>query len=1110
MIEKHRRGKNNNCFKPLCSIFLLMLVFTMGTISATDFDNTLKYEDRDMTAVIDNWFGLGEELGKVTLTSHKTVEEVRIVMDGEDRIVMYYDSDFNSEQNLGEVIFINEKTGKEIEREYKIVEMIYETKQKEIISYENCKKVLDKNGTIAEKCDMVTNYESYEVLKETKEITKTPNYPTRIGLMMDVYLTDYIDGIWNIAGQEISLHASWTAGLSVGLQAYYDMEDGTGNTATDIFGSYDATTTDMSWDAGGIRDECGNVSATTSQMNTTYSQTGTGAMTINYWFKATATTVAGNEVFCLDGGGWHCDSTPNADGELQMYWGNGGSWQIDYHDGTARRQSDTPGGFVINKWHMITLMINETHITGFLNGTSGTPVVATTFTFNPDSFVFPATYDLYNGELKIDEIMIWNRSLSPAEISGLFDSGTGTFYSAPIPDAPPNVTLNSPANNTNYTVKDVTFNCSATDQYIVENVSLYIDGSLNYTVTDGADNFTELSLTITDFAEGEHYWDCNSYDNATQEGLGGARNFTIDTINPVVNVTYPIGTIDYFENNNNLTINFTATDTNIDSCWYSYDGGTTNTTIVCAYVNISQNITSINNNSIIFYANDSFGNENSITRTWDYRLFFINQTYLASTLEGSTNTFTSNFETNGSSINIAYLNYNNTNYTGSISTSGNIYTLTRSIVAPLISATTNVSFNWILVMDGYQKDKDSLNQTIKEVEIVSNCTDRYVIYNLTMEDEQLKTKINQTLYNTSIKFDMTLYDISRTSIIQTYSNNSLRINPTTICIDNNLSGGEQFVMDIQIKYNAINYSEEMYYIENYILTSSTLNQNLTLYDLKSADAQKFKLIARNPSYIPYQNILIQIDRQYIDEGIFNTTEIPKTDEQGITSASLEVDDVLYNIYLIQDGITIKSFLNTRAICQTPAISTCELDLNALAEAITIPDYETGDDFNFTIGYNSTSKIITSQFVIPSGEPSTVLLQITKEDSLGTSVCTDTINSASGILSCTVPGSFGNSTVIAKIFKDGVEQGKGTISLEQSPSEIFGVVLIILSIIVLLTLIGIGVTDNPVVSAIMLFVGVIVIFSLNLVENTGFIGKGASILFLAIAIILVIIKAGRRT
>jgi len=378
-----------------------------------------------------------------------------------------------------------------------------------------------------------------------------------------------------------------------------------------------------------------------------------------------------------------------------------------------------------------------------------------------------------------------------------------------------------------------------------------------------------------------------------------------------------------------------------------------------------------------------------------------------------------------------------------------------------------------------------------------------------MADERTQSKLNGVSNDTIIKIDLTMYNSARTISLIEYHGEFLQTNPVPICINNNLSGGETYSLDVQIQYGATNYSTELYHIERYNLNSSSLAQNITLYDLDTDHTQKFTLLARDSSYLPIDGALIQVERKYIENGTFYITEIPKTNARGITSASLETEDVIYNFKIYQAGVLVSTFTNVLAICQTPLVSRCEIDFNAFQTGISIPDYEEGDDFNFTLGYNRTSRVISSQFVIPSGTAALIELKVIREDSLGTSVCTDSLIAVSGTLSCLVPSSFGNSTVTAILYKAGVEQGRGSFVLDQSPSDIFGVILIFLSILVMMTLIGVGISDNPIVTIIFVVVGFILLMSMNLVQNTGFIGATATILFLIIAVIIFIIKAARR-
>ena len=678
------------------------------------------------------------------------------------------------------------------------------------------------------------------------------------------------------------------------------------------------------------------------------------------------------------------------------------------------------------------------------------------------------------------------------------------------------ISLLSPANDFKTNSQEVFFNATITP--VSRNLTSvnWSGGGQEDFQTFNTDETITLNWTKT-FSEGSYSWNVTACwveeTTITNCTTSATRSFEVDLTTPTITMNYPIGTIDYAYNNMTLELNFTATDINLDSVWYDYNGTNVTISSPVSGTPILSNITLLQNNkNITIYANDSSNNLNSTTFSWDYRLFLVSEYYVSSTTAGNINPFNITLESNAQ-ITIAYLNYNNTNYLGSISSSGNTYTMSINQIAHGVSSPTNISFFWNLTRaDGFNYATSLRNQTVSPIIINATCgSGMYVIKNFTLVDEiTQETLANQTIYDTSIKVDFRFYTSDRSLLIGNYFNEFNRTNPVAFCIDNNLSGGEIYSADLQIQYKATNYSSELYHIEDYVLKAETLYDNITLYNLHNDNAQKFKLIARDSAYIPIQNALIQIERKYIDEGVFKITEIPKTDAKGITSASLQINDVVYNFYVYDNGELVSSFENVLAICQTPLVKECEIELNAFGTGITTPDFDDDADFNFTLDYNSTSRIIISEFNIPTGVPAEIRLVVTRQDILGTAVCEDTLTSASGTVSCIIPSSFGNSTVIAKLYKNNIEYGRGTIKLDQSSKDIFGGILVILSVLVMMTLIGIAISDNPVITGVFLFVGVIILFAMNLVENKGFIGATATILFLGIAIILVLIKAARRT
>ncbi len=191
----------------------------------------------------------------------------------------------------------------------------------------------------------------------------------------------------------------------------------------------------------------------------------------------------------------------------------------------------------------------------------------------------------------------------------------------------PDILIQYPSNNTNtsntnldvnYTVSDINLNC------------WYSNDSRQNATLAGCVNITTVVWT-----EGIH--NITVYANDTYGNVNLSRvTFTIDTINPRINITYPINNTN--TSNTNLDINFTASDSGagIDDCWYSNDSRQNATLAGC--VNITTVVWTEGIHNISVWVNDSAGN--------------MNRTYVTFTLD-----------TIAPSINITYPSSNNSNFT---------------------------------------------------------------------------------------------------------------------------------------------------------------------------------------------------------------------------------------------------------------------------------------------------------------------------------------------------------------------------------------------------------------------------------------------------------------
>lgn len=674
----------------------------------------------------------------------------------------------------------------------------------------------------------------------------------------------------------------------------------------------------------------------------------------------------------------------------------------------------------------------------------------------------------------------------------------------------PDVNITFPINSSNHTSNtiDINYTRDITD---VDTCWYSNDSYTSITILPSCENITNVV-----WAEGKHnvtVWVNDSLNNQNSSNV----TFGIDTLAPDVNITYPYETVDFLKLDNNLIINFSVSDDNLAECWGSFDDGTNNISITCGDNNLTINITSLLNNSFTFWANDSLNNVNKSSREWSYNLIENDQTFNDDSLVGTDELFIVNISYNNTKYTniLANFYYNNTKYIGIQNGSGVTTDFYKTISIPNVVAKDNQSLYWTIGLnDGswHYYNLSISNQTV-DILTIDNCsTNSWVVYNFTIKDEKTQTKLNPTTQNTTAKITFSIYTLDRNTIIANISTSYVKKNSFAICLNNNLSDAGIYSTDLQLQYYADAYSKEFYHIQRAILNDSSRSNNISLYDLDNTTTQKFTITYKDDNLLPVSDALIQIQRNYIDEGVYKTVEIPKTDFNGETTASMETNDVLYTIIVTKYGEILATFDEMEAVCQTPSIAECTIGLSSFSTSVEPDDFTTLDDFSYTLTYNETSRTIKSVYSIPSGSSSTILLNATLFDSLGTTeVCHDSLTSSSGTLTCVVPISFGNGTTIVTLTKDDSLISKSSISLEQNPSDIYGVGLIFLNLFLFLTLIGLGIGDNPITMGIFLILGGILAVALNLV-NTGtgsFIGVGATILWIIVAIIIIIVKGVNR-
>jgi len=581
---------------------MVLCLTQITVVSAWEWDNKITYTEKDMKVAFENARGLpfiGSKLGEIKLSSHRNVEEIKRVNVGEDKTVMYYD--FKGwklyDGGLGEVIFTDETTGEEIEKEYYFAKAIYETKSYPIYN-PRC-----EDGEIREECKTLisNNIETHLIGWERLDTRNIPKEDITIGLVTDVKEGDYIDAQWIIAGRKVSKHASWEAGsLLDGLVSAWKM-DSTG-TAIDGSGINDCTKagdvvdnnvtaffgTSYSFDGNTDGLDCGNDQS--SNMTTAFS-------ICSIVFPS---NVAGGNKRIINKHWTSSHTSPF----FSYYMATVGDIRFGAAVEGAVKEF-TAGAVVINQPNWVCGTFNGTTLVAYINGSEVGSLAAVGKVFyggQRNLFIGSNEHNTEDFEGSIDETFLWNRSLTATEISDWYNDGNGLEFIT----ANPNVTINQPTNDT-FTTATTEFNITCISDLGIE--------SANYTINDGADNFTlvnnggnEWTDTNITMAQGGYKAEFSCYDPDGGVNNSESVDFTI-AFAPIVTITSP-------DTGNNFTttdieINNTITFQISQACKYSDDGGLTNNSLVCGQ-NISY-VASQGQTNFTIFANSSNGNEGSDT-----------------------------------------------------------------------------------------------------------------------------------------------------------------------------------------------------------------------------------------------------------------------------------------------------------------------------------------------------------------------------------------------------------------------------------------------------------------------------------------------------------------
>ena len=530
---------------------------------------------------------------------------------------------------------------------------------------------------------------------------------------------------------------------------------------------------------------------------------------------------------------------------------------INIWDGSSNNFGVAPN---INEWVMLTFVYDGSNYNLYFNGTFVASKTLAKLSIEEIGRQASSTSPGYR-----DEISFYNYSLTQDQITALYNQTSPLYILGAEKKIDPQVTLNSPSDSAILTNQNITFNGSVFSANTILNVSLILDGIYNETNTSGVNNTDYLFTKIV--SDGSHNWTYKACNNS-QCKTATLRTFSLDSILPQINISAPTGVSNYFIIGQNETLNVTFTDTNLDSCWYNYNG--TNITIpgcLTGVLNSTNFILETGNTNLTAYSNDTAGNENSSFVNWSYTYFENNRTLN-----------NESFQTEGESFNInivgptsASLFYNGTEYT--TTKTGNNFN--RTIQIPIANLGNN-SVYW--KFDGVNNSYTSYQNVTETIFTLCNSTYQTTFLNISFKDES-----DSSIINASIPTSTFEYWLGDGTITKTYTliNNTDNFNYTFCATPNRTLNVDPI---IQYKQGTA-YPQRTWDPSAQQYTNTTTNQILYLLNVANGLYVTFQVI--NIALQPINNVIVSATRTI--ESVTTSVAQGTTDAAGAVTFWLNPD-----------------------------------------------------------------------------------------------------------------------------------------------------------------------------------------------------------------------------
>lgn len=211
----------------------------------------------------------------------------------------------------------------------------------------------------------------------------------------------------------------------------------------------------------------------------------------------------------------------------------------------------------------------------------------------------------------------------------------------------------------------------------------------------------------------------------------------------------------------------------------------------------------------------------------------------------------------------------------------------------------------------------------------------------------------------------------------------------TICTDSTLT----YDVDLDaVYYDTGNYEVRSWFLENASISTAS-PEALYLYMVTDAESDGISIHLQDNAGEDYDDALIQVQRYYMDAGLYTTVAILRTDANGDAYTYLVPYDVWYKFIIVKDGVVTETI---------EALQIKEAELTFTVEADTLLElFQYWDQVGYSCSEDTTLNRFSCQFTDTSGLMEEICLRVDLIGAVTNTIeCNTCAYTSSSTLTCT--------------------------------------------------------------------------------------------------------------